>query len=235
MSYQFPIFQSTAPLQKKTPLTQYPVIATKNDVHQHSKSTCPTPSKLDSRISFPDMFMETCMLWRKRSTCQRLQTAAVVVKNNNIISIGYNGVPHTQKHCTTFWKQFYECAKQTNSETPEPDLLAFYESIVKDLNFNISVMNGIETYEDFIASDTFAVLHHNWSDKYELHAELNALLQAETSTHGASLFTFYSPCRQCAKSIISAKIVKVVYHDEYKRDTEGLNLLERSGISVQKI
>jgi dCMP deaminase len=188
----------------------------------------------DNRPSYSHMFMETCMLWRKRSTCQRIQTASVIVKNNNIISIGYNGVPIGQKHCSTFWQQFFSCAKG-QTQSADPDLELFYQSAVNELGFNIAALGPIRTFEEFLGSDIFAKLHHYWSDKNELHAELNALLQAETNTHGATLYTLYSPCRQCAKSIISAKIAKVVYYEIYHRDTEGLDLLSRSGIIIEKI
>ena len=200
--------------------------------------TCQTLSlknnQPDNRPSYSHMFMETCVLWRKRSTCQRIQTASVIVKNNNIISIGYNGVPCNQKHCTTFWKQFFNCAKGQNQQV-DTDINSFYQFIVKEFGFNVELMRAFQTYEEFIVSDLFSQLHHSWSDKYELHAELNALLQAETNTHGATLYTLYSPCRQCAKSIISAKIVKVVYYEKYLRDIEALELLQRSGIIIEKI
>jgi dCMP deaminase len=189
----------------------------------------------NDRPSFEDLFMETCKLWARRSTCQRLQTAAVIVKHNNIISIGYNGVPSNNAHCNDFWKEFYGCAKGTSIISNM--MQEFYESIVRDLGFNIAVFakENINTYDDFIKSECFGVLHHYWSDKNELHAELNAILQAEYSVAGSTLYTLYSPCRQCAKSIIAAKISKVVYHEQYKRDSEGLNLLQKNNVIVDKV
>ena len=189
-------------------------------------------SIIEDRISFKQIFIETCTLWKKRSTCQRLQTAAVLVRDNNIISIGYNGVPRNQKHCIDFWKEFYDTIKGLESND---EILLFYDAIVKDLNFNYNLMININSYEEFINSEVFLILHHYWSDLNELHAEQNALLQAEVSTSGATLYTLYSPCRQCAKSIISAKIYKVIYDVEYSRDLQGIELLKSSGIIVEKI
>ena len=45
------------------------------------------------------MFMEIAHSVAKRSTCSRLSVGAVLVRNNNIVSIGYNGVPSGAPHC----------------------------------------------------------------------------------------------------------------------------------------
>jgi dCMP deaminase len=187
------------------------------------------------RPSFPQMFMDTCKLWAKRSTCLRLQTAAILVKNNNIISIGYNGVPNHLRHCGEFWDDFYKCAKQINLVKPDDELVDFYRDTTTNLRYSDELLADMSTFDEFIESDTFGILHHYWSDKNELHAELNAILQAECSLKDTTLYSLYSPCRQCAKSIISAKISKVVYHEEYSRDIEGLALLKKCGIGVEQL
>ena len=187
------------------------------------------------RPSFSQTFMDTCKLWSKRSTCQRMQTAAILVKNNNIVSIGYNGVPSKTRHCTEFWVDFYKCAKQINVIKPDDELVTFYQSATEDLQYSNDMLANISTFDEFVDSDTFGVLHHYWSDKNELHAELNAILQAECSLKDTTLYSLYSPCRQCAKSIISAKISRVVYHEEYSRDMQGVALLKKCGIEVEQL
>ncbi len=69
---------------------------------------------------------------------------------------------------------------------------------------------------------------------YVLHAEANAITkvaQSGNSSKGATLYTTASPCLECAKLIIQAGIVRVVYGEEY-RITDGLDLLKRAGIST---
>lgn len=51
------------------------------------------------RISRPQMFMEIAHVVSKRSTCFRLNVGALVVINNRIVSIGYNGAPSGAPHC----------------------------------------------------------------------------------------------------------------------------------------
>lgn len=53
----------------------------------------------DNRISWDEMFMDIAFTVAKRSTCLRRHVGAVIVKNNQVISSGYNGAPKGLKHC----------------------------------------------------------------------------------------------------------------------------------------
>lgn len=67
-----------------------------------------------------------------------------------------------------------------------------------------------------------------------VHAEANAIAFAArfgTSTDGCELYCTHSPCLDCAKLIINAGIIRVVYEQEY-RDTSGLTLLKTAGINL---
>ena len=68
-------------------------------------------------------------------------------------------------------------------------------------------------------------LHRFWSMNYEIHAEINAisnLTKNGISSYGTSLYTSYSPCFNCAKSIVASGISKVFY----RRDFDNLPLVE---------
>ncbi|MCF7919696.1 MAG: dCMP deaminase family protein [Candidatus Cloacimonetes bacterium] len=45
-------------------------------------------------------FMEMAYLISKRSTCLRRKVGALIVRNNQIISTGYNGAPKMTPHCS---------------------------------------------------------------------------------------------------------------------------------------
>jgi len=51
------------------------------------------------RPSWDDYFMAITKIIASRSTCPRLYAGAVLVKNNRIISTGYNGAPPNMPHC----------------------------------------------------------------------------------------------------------------------------------------
>ena len=72
---------------------------------------------------------------------------------------------------------------------------------------------------------------------YVLHAEANAITKVAksgNSSEGATLYVTASPCLECSKLIIQAGIKRVVYRDEY-RLTDGIDLLRRAGIEVERV
>ena len=53
-----------------------------------------------NRISRDRMFMEIAKVVAQRGTCDRARVGAVLVDSKNkVVSIGYNGAPHGEKHC----------------------------------------------------------------------------------------------------------------------------------------
>ena len=72
---------------------------------------------------------------------------------------------------------------------------------------------------------------------YVLHAEANAITKVAksgNSSDGATLYITDSPCVECAKLIVQSGIRRVVYAREY-RMVDGVDLLRRAGIQVEKI
>ncbi len=53
----------------------------------------------DPRPTWDEYFMEIAQVTAKRSNCSRRHVAAVIVKNNHILSTGYNGTPAGLKNC----------------------------------------------------------------------------------------------------------------------------------------
>ena len=70
-----------------------------------------------------------------------------------------------------------------------------------------------------------------------LHAESNAIAKVARSNNssvGSTMYVTLCPCVDCAKMIIQAGIVRVVYAEDY-RSTDGPELLKRAGIQVERI
>jgi len=53
----------------------------------------------NKRLSWDKYFMEIAKMVAKRSTCDRRNVGAVIVKDKNILSTGYNGSPKGLPHC----------------------------------------------------------------------------------------------------------------------------------------
>lgn len=69
------------------------------------------------------------------------------------------------------------------------------------------------------------------------HGEENAIVQAAyhgISLKGGTLYTTYSPCIMCAKMIINAGLVEVVYNADYPLGESALHLLKEAGIMVRR-
>ena len=54
---------------------------------------------MKNRPGWHQYFMEMAYLASTRSTCLRREVGAVIVKDNQIISTGYNGAPKHIRHC----------------------------------------------------------------------------------------------------------------------------------------
>ena len=54
---------------------------------------------MEKRPSWQQYFIQMAILASKRSTCLRRQVGAVLVKDNQILSTGYNGSPKGIAHC----------------------------------------------------------------------------------------------------------------------------------------
>lgn len=55
--------------------------------------------KGEERPTFDEVFMEIAYTWAKRSTCLRRSVGAVIAKNKQQLTAGYNGAPTGVPHC----------------------------------------------------------------------------------------------------------------------------------------
>lgn len=101
--------------------------------------------------------------------------------------------------------------------------------VVKDKMIISDGYNGTPAGFENICED-----ENNVTKPYVLHAEANAITKiarSNNNSEGATLYVTASPCIECAKLIIQAGIMRVVYGEKY-RLTDGIDLLERAGITV---
>jgi len=65
-----------------------------------------------------------------------------------------------------------------------------------------------------------------------IHAEMNAIIYAQSKFEDSILYTTMSPCKACLKIISSTKIKKVIYKHEYKDIEEVKKLSEILNIEL---
>lgn len=171
------------------------------------------------RISTDELFIKIANEVAKRSTCARVQVGAVIVKDQRIISMGWNGVAHGQEHCVDHFENEF---KKLHSDW---DL-----SNMKQSDFE-------ERFKKWINTDA-KDLHHQFAIRHEIHSEMNAMIYAAKngiSTNGADLYVVWSPCIDCAKALSQAGIKTVYYSNKYERDTSGIDFLEENGIKCIQV
>ena len=102
--------------------------------------------------------------------------------------------------------------------------------LVKDKMIISDGYNGTPAGFENVCEDA-----NNVTKPYVLHAEANAITKiarSNNNSEGATLYVTASPCIECAKLIIQAGIKRVVYGEKY-RLTDGIDLLERAGVTVE--
>tara|TARA_B110000977_G_scaffold35122_1_gene47026 strand:+ start:1450 stop:1962 length:513 start_codon:yes stop_codon:yes gene_type:complete len=161
------------------------------------------------RISVDKIYMQIAYQVSKLSYAERRKVGCVIVKDNQIISVGYNGTPHGFNNtCEEDDNRFYE----------NPDV-------------------ALDLIEQGFTCDNGCCHKPKSITKREvLHAESNALMKIAKSTLTSKesvLYTTTSPCFECAKLIIQSGVSKVYYCEDY-RDMSGIELLEKAGIIVEQ-
>jgi len=164
---------------------------------------------------FIDYYMDVAERTGKLSYAIRRQVGAVIVKDNRILSYGYNGMP-------TGWDNVCE-----NKEYIKGDAGYF--------------MNPDEIQEKwpFVEYDKTVESNRRFrlvTKDEVLHAESNAIAKVSGSTESsedATLFVTTAPCIHCAKMIFQSGIKSVFYKEEY-RDTQGIDFLSKGGVDVTR-
>lgn len=163
---------------------------------------------------FVDYFMNIAELTSTLSYAKRLQVGAVIVKNDQIIGTGYNGMP-------AGWDN--DCEDKVWDRGAGGWLSP--EEIEEQY-----------PYEGYHHGSERTVRYGLKTKPEVLHAESNALMKVAKSTEssdGATLFCTHAPCIECAKLIYQAGIKNIYYRDQY-RNTDGLEFLKQGEVNVHQ-
>lgn len=159
---------------------------------------------------FVKAHMKTAEIYAQLSSAIRLKVGAIVVKDNRVISIGYNGTP-------AGWDNVCEYKDYDLSRTFEGNYFPGSEEIYPEVDdrgrYKLTTRPEV------------------------IHAEANAiakLARTHESGQDADMFITHAPCMECAKMIYSAGIKKVYYRHQY-RNTDGVDFLNKCNIGVEQV
>ena len=152
--------------------------------------------------------MATARIFAELSHARRLHVGAIVVKDDRIISIGYNGMP-------AGWDNDCEYKDYPDKWSKRHEYVDF----------------------DYPLQDDDGAYYRLKTRPEVLHAESNAvskLARSSESGEGATMFVTHAPCLDCAKLIYQSGIRQLFYGTDY-RDQAGVSFLKQCGVDVSKV
>jgi dCMP deaminase len=167
---------------------------------------------------FIDAYMKTAEVFAQLSSARRLHVGAIIVKDDRIISIGYNGMP-------SGWDNNCEDKEYMSGDaggwlSPE------------------EIEERWPNQEQMLPKEDNRWRRYALKTKPEvLHAETNAIAKLAKSTESgadAVLFITHAPCLDCAKLVYQSGINSVYYRNSY-RNEDGINFLKKCNVEVNKI
>ncbi len=163
-----------------------------------------------------EAYMKTAETFAELSHARRLHVGAIVVKDDRIISIGYNGMP------------------------------AGWDNNCEDKEYMDQGAGGWLNPDEIYERWPHAEWNEDGEEEYRyrlktkpevLHAETNAIAKLARSNESGldgDLFVTHAPCLDCAKLIYQSGIRRVFYRTAY-RDNAGVDFLKASQITVEQI
>jgi deoxycytidylate deaminase len=172
-----------------------------------------------------ELFKKTSLVWKEGSTCARLKVGCCIFnKKGRCVITSYNGTISGMLNCNAIFNFDDNSVNFDKLHELEPT----WEPNLKGIQ-NIKV-NKIRD------------LHHKFSEKYEIHAEMNAILNLNKTNSNVSLqdciiMITTEPCINCMKLIAASGIKTVFYIEKYDRNDETVisNLSKNLGLNMIKI
>jgi dCMP deaminase len=140
----------------------------------------------DLKDKLKQAYMKTAETFAELSHARRLHVGAIVVKDDRIISIGYNGMP-------AGWDN--DCEDEISANDGEYRRQLLPKTSGQWESFNL------KTKPEVLHAETNAIAK---------------LARSSDSGLGADLFVTHSPCLDCAKLIYQSGIKRVWYGAEYR-------------------
>ncbi len=164
---------------------------------------------------FKNLYMDWASRTAELSHARRLHVGAVIVKDDTVISYGYNGMPAGwDNNCEDIvWDQGAGGWLDPDEIESRYPYEGWHEGAQRNVRY------GLKTKPEV------------------LHAESNAIAKLAKSNNsglGADLFVTHSPCLDCAKLIYQSGISRVYFNQNY-RDDAGIEFLKKSGIQVEQL
>ena len=154
---------------------------------------------------FANAHMKAAEVYSQLSSAKRLKVGCVVIKDNTIIGIGYNGMP-------SGWTNDCENKVYANAWSVDNEVWEYQEE-------DSGHPYNLKTKPEVLHAETNA---------------LAKIARSTNSSDGATMFITHAPCLDCAKLVYQSGIKSVYYRNSYK-NTDGLDFLNKCNVEVTMI
>jgi len=154
---------------------------------------------------FIEAYMKTAETFAGLSSAVRLHVGAIVVKDDRIISIGYNGMPSGWGN-TCEDRIYCDDGDWSEQQLPKTENLP-------------RLKYKLVSKPEVLHAETNAIAK---------------LAKSNESGANATLFVTHAPCLDCAKLVYQSGINNVFYRNSYRSD-DGLKFLEKAGVQVTQV
>jgi dCMP deaminase len=135
---------------------------------------------------FIEAYMDVAERFAKLSSARRLQVGAIVIKDDRIISIGYNGMP-------AGWTNDCEDKVYANEWSIDNNHWEYQEED--------GTVYNLKTKPEVIHAEANAIAK---------------LAKSNESGDGSTMFLTHAPCVDCAKQMYAMGVKSVYYRNSYK-------------------
>lgn len=132
------------------------------------------------------LYLRMAFIWSENSYAVRRQVGCLIVKNNSIISDGYNGTPSGFPNVC----ESVVCKKPNDPSCPTAPSTCLY-----------CEYGELTTYNYVLHAEANAI---------------TKLAKSNNSSEGATIYVTDEPCLECSKMIIQSGIRRVVYSRSYR-------------------
>jgi dCMP deaminase len=178
-------------------------------------------------MNWDQYFLDIAVSVSKKSHCLSIQRGCVIVnEEHQILATGYNGPPAGYAHCSDLDYRAWLASKIDNGAMNAANKKLFIQSNKTCPRRAMGCKEGEGRGHEFCPA---------------VHAEANAIVSAAKvgiSVNDCTLYCSFkdTPCRECAKLIINAGIIRIRLLGgpdiTPERGIMGIDLLKECGVSV---
>jgi len=174
---------------------------------------------MEHRPTWDEYFKEIVQVTARRSPCERLHVGCLLVRDNRIISQGYNGFLPGLDHISIVREEYepWPCFTGPNVSVP--------------------ARQGHEPSPCFTGQNVSAPARQG-HEQATVHAEQNCIVDCArrgTSCDSATAYITHYPCIICCRLMLAAGIKTIKYINEYRVDPLVQYFVDAIGATITKI